>query len=200
MASQKEYLLREFIAGLDAQDQKLFERLRSEQSTNKHDSFLSNHPPIDPKENGEVKMMIDEKSLNPDRAVQYIKHLILAGLVEGRHSKREYRLREFIAELDAHEQEFFEKLRSKQSVNEHDPSLSNPPPHVDRKKNGEVKMVMGPGIGSMLGGGDGLGIVGVRSSDGLVGFWLQKWVGVRSSGVDGLVGFWLQRWAGTISE
>ncbi|KAJ8551530.1 hypothetical protein K7X08_021545 [Anisodus acutangulus] len=70
MASQKEYLLREFIAGLDAQDQKLFEKLRSEQSTNKHDSFLSNHPPIDTKENGDVKMVIDEKSLNPDRKIK----------------------------------------------------------------------------------------------------------------------------------
>ncbi|KAJ8526358.1 hypothetical protein K7X08_028835 [Anisodus acutangulus] len=69
MASQEEYILIEFTAEeLNAQDQRLFEKLRSEQSVNKHDSSLSNPPPpVDPKEIGEVKMVIDKKSLNPDR-------------------------------------------------------------------------------------------------------------------------------------
>ncbi|CAN4114422.1 unnamed protein product [Withania somnifera] len=56
MADPKKYTFREFIAELDAQEQAFFEKLRAEQSVNK------NPPPpkVDPKENGQVKMMIDE--------------------------------------------------------------------------------------------------------------------------------------------
>ncbi|KAJ8526359.1 hypothetical protein K7X08_028836 [Anisodus acutangulus] len=59
-------------------------------------------------------------------------------------SPKEYTFREFIAELDAQEQEFFEKLRSEQVVSKHDSSLPNhpPPSPVDTKKNAKVKMMI----------------------------------------------------------
>ncbi|MCE5165753.1 hypothetical protein HAX54_012044 [Datura stramonium] len=63
MADPKEYNFREFIAELDAQEQKFFKKIWKKQSVGEPDSSLSNPPPPPPVasiKTGEVK--INEKS------------------------------------------------------------------------------------------------------------------------------------------
>lgn len=78
MASQKLYTFREFIAELDSQEKKFFKKLTSNDKFDDNpclanemfgeDGFVPLLPnPQNDKENGEMKMLVDEKSLNPER-------------------------------------------------------------------------------------------------------------------------------------